>query len=92
MQIADVTIRHATTDDAAEIANVHLNSWREAYRNLLPQDFLDQLPLTFKRRMSLWKQVASDSRKPLFVADAKNGIGGKKVKELAYEWKDLTSL
>ncbi len=76
MQIADVTIRHATTDDAAEIANVHLNSWREAYRNLLPQDFLDQLPLTFKRRMSFWQQVASDSRKPLFVADAKNGIVG----------------
>lgn len=41
LQVADTIIRKATIEDAAEIANVHLNSWREAYRNLLPQDFLE---------------------------------------------------
>lgn len=31
IRIEDVVIRKATADDAPEIANVHLNSWREAY-------------------------------------------------------------
>lgn len=83
IQIADTTIRKATPDDAAEIANVHLNSWREAYQNLLPQDFLDQLPLTFKRRMNMWKQTAIENKKPIFVAEAKNGVVGFSVFEPA---------
>ncbi len=83
IQISDVTVRRATVDDAAEIANVHLNSWRGAYRNLLPQDFLDQLPLTFKRRMNMWKQTAIENKKPLFVAEAINGIVGFSVFEPA---------
>ncbi|MEZ4741946.1 MAG: hypothetical protein R3B45_05785 [Bdellovibrionota bacterium] len=36
-------IRKARIEDAAEIANVHINSWREAYRGLLPESFLDFL-------------------------------------------------
>ncbi len=53
IQISDVTVRQATVDDAAEIANVHLNSWREAYRKLLPQEFLDQLQINLKN-VSVW--------------------------------------
>lgn len=79
IQIEDVIIRKATADDAAEIANVHLNSWREAYRNLLPQDFLDQLPLTFKRRMNSWKQTAAMPDRALYVAEGKSGIVGFSV-------------
>jgi ribosomal protein S18 acetylase RimI-like enzyme len=79
LQIGDVVIRKASEDDAAEIANVHLNSWREAYRNLLPQEFLDQLPLTFKRRMISWKQTANLNDRALFVAEGKSGIVGFSV-------------
>ena len=35
--------RVAVPDDAAEIAQIHVRSWQEAYRGLLPQDFLDAL-------------------------------------------------
>ncbi len=76
VRIAETQIRQATPEDAAEIANVHLNSWREVYHDLLPQDFLNQLPLTFKRRMSMWKKAATDSNKFLFVAEAECGIVG----------------
>lgn len=72
----DTIIRKATADDAAEIANVHLNSWREAYRDLLPQDYLDQLPLTFKARMNSWKRMSAEKDKALFVAEADYGIVG----------------
>jgi ribosomal protein S18 acetylase RimI-like enzyme len=39
----DVTIREATVDDAAAIAEVHVASWRWAYDGLLPASVLDEL-------------------------------------------------
>ncbi len=74
-----VVIRSAKIEDAAEIANVHLNSWREAYKDLLPAEFLDSLPLTFKRRRDRWQKSLSDptSTTKVYVAEAeKPGIVG----------------
>lgn len=70
-------IRKATTKDAAEIANVHINSWREAYQGLLPQSFLDDRPLYFKNRYELWKRVTADESQTTFVAESDdNGVVG----------------
>ena len=69
-------IRKATFDDAAEIANVHINSWREAYQGMFPQKFLDDRPLYFKDRYELWKKVTKNSQMT-FVAESKdNGVVG----------------
>jgi ribosomal protein S18 acetylase RimI-like enzyme len=38
-----VVVRIALADDAADIAEVVVRSWQEAYRGLLPQGFLDSL-------------------------------------------------
>ncbi len=76
IQEGEVTIRPAKEGDCAEIANVHLNSWREAYMGLLPQEFLDQLPLTFKRRMLMWRRIISEESDVLQVAETKSGIVG----------------
>ncbi len=38
-----VTIRRATTNDAARIAETHVRSWQSAYHGLIPQDYLDSL-------------------------------------------------
>jgi ribosomal protein S18 acetylase RimI-like enzyme len=73
----EIQIRSARLGDEAEIANVHLNSWREAYRGLLPQTFLDSLPLTFKRRMNWWHKITNEPQDyVLRVAEAKSGIVG----------------
>jgi ribosomal protein S18 acetylase RimI-like enzyme len=72
----ECTIRPAKPADAAEIANVHLNSWREAYKGLLPEDFLDKLPLTFKRRLNMWTQVIEEGKEVILVAEGKPGIVG----------------
>ena len=56
-QVGDVIIRESKFEDAPEIASVHLNSWRETYTGLLPQEFIDELPLTFKRRMLRWQKI-----------------------------------
>jgi GNAT superfamily N-acetyltransferase len=42
-EFAVTTVRWAGTDDAWSIATVHVESWREAYRGLVDQDYLDRL-------------------------------------------------
>jgi ribosomal protein S18 acetylase RimI-like enzyme len=37
------TIRPATLDDAALIADLHVRSWRGSYRDFLPADYLEAL-------------------------------------------------
>lgn len=39
----DMELRRAETADAMAVARVHVRSWQAAYRNLMPDDFLDQL-------------------------------------------------
>jgi hypothetical protein len=46
-------IRKATPEDARAIAEVHVKSWRAAYRDLLPQDFLQGLSVD--RREQQWQ-------------------------------------
>ena len=73
----NITIRKATFEDAAEIANVHINSWREAYQGLLSQDYLNDRPLFFKDRYELWKKVTLNKAQVTLVAEcSKHGVVG----------------
>lgn len=64
-------------DDAAEMANVHINSWRESYSKLLPQQFLNERPLFFKNRYELWKKVTQRTDQVTLVAESKDhGVVG----------------
>jgi RimJ/RimL family protein N-acetyltransferase len=47
---AGVVIREATPDDARVIAEVHVASWRWAYRDDLPAEFLDGLTVDERER------------------------------------------
>lgn len=38
--VADVSVRAAVPDDAAEIARIQVDTWRTAYRNVLPEPVL----------------------------------------------------
>lgn len=49
-------IRKAVLDDAENIAIVHTNAWRESYRGIIDQDFLDtqvSLDIRIKRRIEI---------------------------------------
>jgi ribosomal protein S18 acetylase RimI-like enzyme len=52
---APVTIRPATLQDAAGIADVHVRSWQEAYRGMMPPDYLDRLDPA--DRLPQWRQL-----------------------------------
>lgn len=52
-------IRPASSADAEAIANVHVAVWREAYRGVMPDDFLDRL--TAEARIGAWAERLNDA-------------------------------
>src|ERR1700694_3094502 len=67
-------VRPATIDDAAEIARVHVATWRSAYRGLLPDDFLASLSEVYYTER--WTRVIGDGMSGVFVAEEPDGIVG----------------
>jgi ribosomal protein S18 acetylase RimI-like enzyme len=61
-------VRPARLDDAAEIARVHVATWRSAYRHLLPDDFLASL--SEAHYTERWRRVIGDGSSRVFVVDA----------------------
>ncbi len=74
----ETLIRPGVTSDAAELANVHLNSWRESYQGIVPETYLDRLPLSFRGRLKFWEYLFTEAKDSVtFVAEsADNGIVG----------------
>jgi len=67
-------IRPATIDDAAEIAQVHVASWRTTYRGMLPDDFLASLSeVHYTER---WRRVISEGSSRIHVVEEPQGIVG----------------
>jgi GNAT superfamily N-acetyltransferase len=69
-------IRRAREDDARGIAEVHIETWRDAYKNNLPRSFLAGLNVENRERM--WHdemKVLAPDRRP-WVAEASGRIIG----------------
>ena len=67
-------VRPADIADAASIARVHVDTWRTAYRGLLPDDFLDALDEGgYEER---WRRTLRAGTGRVFVAeDARRVVG-----------------
>lgn len=57
--LTDVVIRTATPDDATDIAQVHLASWREAYTGVLAEGYLAALDVS--EREAAWRDTLARS-------------------------------
>jgi GNAT superfamily N-acetyltransferase len=68
-----VHIRPANVNDAAAIAEVHVESWRTTYKGIVPDDFLARL--SYEQREQLWRQVLTDPGSPSFVYVAEDDRG-----------------
>lgn len=67
-------VRPATLDDAAEIARVHVASWRTTYRGLLPEDFLASLgEEPYAER---WTRVIGDGASRVLVVEENGDVVG----------------
>lgn len=70
-------IRPARVGDAPAIARVHVDSWRETYAGIVPDDFLASL--SYERREQMWKSGLEHPgwKGVLFVAEApEHGVVG----------------
>ena len=70
-----VTIRDATPDDAASIAQIHVEGWRTTYRGLFPDAFLDGLDEA--ARAAYWRGnlPAAEGRHTLLAHDGDDAVG-----------------
>lgn len=71
------TIRAATTDDVTVLAEAHVATWRETYRGLLPDHYLDGL--TVEGREPQWQRLLAlptAQRCVLIAEGAKGEIAG----------------
>jgi ribosomal protein S18 acetylase RimI-like enzyme len=67
-------IRRATAADARGIAEVHVASWRHAYRGLLPDGSLDRLSV--EQREASWREAFRDRGAGVFVAEEDGRVIG----------------
>jgi GNAT superfamily N-acetyltransferase len=54
------TVRIPVPDDAGAMARVHVDTWRETYRGLMPDDLLDD-PELVDRRSRMWTNVITEA-------------------------------
>ena len=62
-------IREASLYDVKGIAKVHVDSWRTTYKNIIPDDFLNNL--SYERREQLWTNSIPNGN--VFVAENELG-------------------
>jgi len=85
-------ILRASVADAPAIARIHVDVWRSAYRNILPDAFLDSL--SYDQRTDLWRKVLSDpGPRHIFLAREEAGpvIGFGLGSRLATPYSGFTS-
>jgi ribosomal protein S18 acetylase RimI-like enzyme len=63
----DKTLRRATPDDAAALAEVHVTAWRQAYRGIVPDSYLEQF--TVEARTERYRQFLADGTAETYVAE-----------------------
>jgi ribosomal protein S18 acetylase RimI-like enzyme len=68
-------VRAATIEDCDAIARVHVASWRESYRGLIPQPVLDALSVP-ERKLAWQKVIAGLGKYPVHVAEDEGRIAG----------------
>ncbi len=66
-----VTVRGATADDARSIAEVHVASWRWAYRGQVPDEILGSLSVD--EREAMWRRSLEEGKERTAVAIDESG-------------------
>jgi hypothetical protein len=54
-------IRRATLEDAAAIARVRVDTWRTAYRGIVPDEFLDNM--SYEGNESRWAEMLKEQNR-----------------------------
>lgn len=69
-----ITITAAKVDDARAIAEVHVRSWQQAYRGLLPDEYLASLSID--QREQFWVDVLTNRQSEVILAVVNGTVTG----------------
>ncbi len=72
----EILIRIAAIGDEKQIASVHINCWQEAYRDLLPAEFLNSLSDEIIEREKMWVAILNNPKRWAWVAQVENQVIG----------------
>ncbi|MFP7286033.1 GNAT family N-acetyltransferase [Shouchella clausii] len=64
-------IRAACKNDIEGIAKVHVDSWQETYKGIIPDQFLESL--TYESREKGWEELIADPRLEILVVENNAG-------------------
>ena len=67
-------VRRARAGDARQIAEVHVRTWRAAYRHAFPAELLDGFSVD--EREAMWRRALASGRAAVFVAEEDAGAVG----------------
>jgi RimJ/RimL family protein N-acetyltransferase len=67
-------VRQATISDSHRIAQIHVESWRAAYRGQMPDEVLDNLDVA--QRAAFWRTRLARQPRGVFVAESNQTIIG----------------
>lgn len=75
MDAEQIKIRPAKSEDAGEIAKVHIETWQASYTGIFPEDKLAELDQEHEVRTERWHaNILNPEQMPaLFVAETENG-------------------
>ncbi|MGM8214726.1 GNAT family N-acetyltransferase [Bacillaceae bacterium W0354] len=62
-------IRKASSNDALGVAKVQVDSWKTTYKNIVPDEYLEQM--TYENREKKWKDIISNQA--VFIAENNSG-------------------
>lgn len=71
----DVTVRPARPEDAAAIAEIHVESWRAAYRGHMPDELLDSLSKAGREMTWHGELVDPAPHSEIFLAERDDLVG-----------------
>jgi ribosomal protein S18 acetylase RimI-like enzyme len=69
-----MNIRRAVVSDARAVADVHVRTWRSAYRGIVPDAYLDALSVD--QRENAWHESITRGSPELWVADSQSVVTG----------------
>lgn len=67
-------VRSAEVSDAQEIASIHVNSWKSAFKGLMPERYINSY--TLDQRNTEWLNVLGSNSEHVIVAEKENSLVG----------------
>lgn len=70
-------IREATSDDAEQIANVHIQSWKTTYKGIITEKYNDDERMSLEFKINQWQDNIQNKESVVFIVEKINiGIIG----------------